>query len=103
MMLAMLPLAAANKYDNPDTLVVSRDGTDEFRTIGGLDSDASAKGKKMGTFRTYTLKVEGSYITLKDITIENNAAKLGQAVSLHIEGDHVLVQNCRLLGNQDTI
>ncbi len=27
MMLAMLPLAAANKYDNPDTLVVSRDGT----------------------------------------------------------------------------
>lgn len=33
MMLAMLPLAAANKYDNPDTLVVSRDGTDEFRTI----------------------------------------------------------------------
>ena len=164
MMLAMLPLAAANKYDNPDTLVVSRDGTGEFRTIdeaiqvcrafmeytkviyvkkgvykekliipswltniticgedrdqtiitwddhanilmpiGGLDSDASVKGKKMGTFRTYTLKVAGSYITLKDITIENNAAKLGQAVSLHIEGDHVLVQNCRLLGNQDTI
>ena len=33
MMLTMLPLAAANKYDNPDTLVVSRDGTGEFRTI----------------------------------------------------------------------
>ena len=33
MMLAMLPLAAANKYDNSDTLVVSRDGTGEFRTI----------------------------------------------------------------------
>ena len=32
-MLTMLPLAAANKYDNPDTLVVSRDGTGEFRTI----------------------------------------------------------------------
>ncbi len=120
MMLAMLPLAAANKYDNPDTLVVSRDGTGEFRTIdeaievcrafmdytkviyvkkgvykekliiptwltniticgedrdqtiitwddhanilmpiGGLDSEAAVKGKKMGTFRTYTLKVAG--------------------------------------------
>lgn len=57
----------------------------------------------MGTFRTYTLKVQGSYITLKDITIENNAAKLGQAVALHTEGDHILVQNCRLLGNQDTV
>ena len=32
MMLTLLPLAAANKYDNPDTLVVSRDGTGEFRT-----------------------------------------------------------------------
>ena len=163
-MLTLLPLAAANKYDNPDTIVVSRDGTGEFRTIdeaievcrafmdyskviyvkkgvykeklslpswltniticgedrdntiitwddhanikmpvGGLDSEAAVKGKPMGTFRTYTLKVQGSYITLKDITIENNAAKLGQAVALHTEGDHILVQNCRLLGNQDTV
>ena len=162
--LAAWPMLAANKYDNPDTLVVSRDGTGEFRTIdeaievcrafmdytkviyvkkgvykekliipswltniticgedrdntiitwddhanikmsvGGLDSEAAVKGKPMGTFRTYTLKVQGSYITLKDITIENNAAKLGQAVALHTEGDHILVQNCRLLGNQDTV
>ena len=162
--LAAEPVLAANKYDNPDTLVVSRDGTGEFRTIdeaievcrafmdytkviyvkkgvykekliipswltniticgedrdntiitwddhanikmpvGGLDSEAAVKGKPMGTFRTYTLKVQGSYITLKDITIENNAAKLGQAVALHTEGDHILVQNCRLLGNQDTV
>ncbi len=162
--LAAWPVLAANKYDNPDTLVVSRDGTGEFRTIdeaievcrafmdytkviyvkkgvykekliipswltniticgedrdntiitwddhanikmpvGGLDSEAAVKGKPMGTFRTYTLKVQGSYITLKDITIENNAAKLGQAVALHTEGDHILIQNCRLLGNQDTV
>ncbi len=162
--LAAWPVLAVNKYDNPDTLVVSRDGTGEFRTIdeaievcrafmdytkviyvkkgvykekliipswltniticgedrdntiitwddhanikmpvGGLDSEAAVKGKLMGTFRTYTLKVQGSYITLKDITIENNAAKLGQAVALHTEGDHILVQNCRLLGNQDTV
>ena len=162
--LAAWPVLAANKYDNPDTLVVSRDGTGEFRTIdeaievcrafmdytkviyvkkgvykekliipswltniticgedrdntiitlddhanikmpvGGLDSEAAVKGKPMGTFRTYTLKVQGSYITLKNITIENNAAKLGQAVALHTEGDHILVQNCRLLGNQDTV
>ena len=162
--LAAWPVLAANKYDNPDTLIVSRDGTGEFRTIdeaievcrafmdytkviyvkkgvykekliipswltniticgedrdntiitwddhanikmpvGGLDSEAAVKGKPMGTFRTYTLKVQGSYITLKDITIENNAAKLGQAVALHTEGDHILVQNCRLLGNQDTV
>ena len=163
-MLATLPASSANKYDNPDTLVVSRDGTGDFRTIdeaievcrafmdyqkviyvkkgvykeklivpswltnitilgedrdstiityddhanilmpvGGLDSEAAVKGKKIGTFRTYTLKIDGSYFTLQNITVENNAAKLGQAVALHIEGDHVLIQNCRLLGNQDTV
>ena len=163
-LLATISASAANKYDNPDTLVVARDGTGEFRTIdeaievcrafmdytkviyvkkgvykekliipswltnitlcgedrdntiityddhanikmpvGGLDSEASMKGKNMGTFRTYTLKVQGSNITLKNITIENNAAKLGQAVTLHTEGDHIVVRNCRLLGNQDTV
>ncbi len=60
-------------------------------------------GKPMGTFRTYTLKVEGNYITLKNITIENNAPRMGQAVALHTEGDHLVVINCRILGNQDTI
>jgi pectin methylesterase-like acyl-CoA thioesterase len=57
----------------------------------------------MGTFRTYTLKIEGSDITLKNITIENNAARLGQAVTLHTEGDRLVFINCRFLGNQDTI
>ncbi len=27
------PLSAANKYDNPDTIFVARDGTGEFRTV----------------------------------------------------------------------
>ena len=60
-------------------------------------------GKPMGTFRTYTVKVEGSNITFKNIMIENNAAKLGQAVALHTEGDRLVFVNCRLLGNQDTV
>ena len=65
--------------------------------------DDHANIKKMGTFRTYTLKVEGSSITFKNLTIENNAARLGQAVALHTEGDRLVFINCRFLGNQDTI
>lgn len=57
----------------------------------------------MGTFRTYTLKIEGNGITLKNITIENNAEQLGQAVALHTEGDRLVFVNCRILGNQDTV
>lgn len=58
---------------------------------------------KMGTFRTYTLKVDGCGLTFANLTVENNAPKLGQAVALHTEGDRLIFVNCRFLGNQDTI
>lgn len=57
----------------------------------------------MGTFRTYTLKIEGSHITLRNITVANSSAPLGQAVALHTEGDALRFINCRFLGHQDTI
>ena len=140
---------AAKSYDKPDTIVVARDGTGEFRTIDeaievcrafmdyhkviyikkgtykeklvipqwlqnielcGEDRDETiityndhANINKMGTFRTYTLKVEANDITLKNITIENNSARLGQAVALHTEGDRLVFINCRFIGHQDTI
>lgn len=76
-------------------------GEDRDRTIITYDDHANIN--KMGTFRTYTVKVEGSDITFKNLTIENNAAQLGQAVALHTEGDRLKFINCRILGNQDTI
>ena len=151
----LLTVQAKDKYDNPDTLVVSRDGTGQFRNVAeaievcrafmeyhkviyvkkgtykekliipqwltnieicGEDRDQTvityddhanillpSIGKGMGTFRTYTLKIQGSRITLKNITIENNSARLGQAVALHTEGDRLTFVNCRFLGHQDTI
>jgi len=155
LLLTTLVATAANKYDNPDTIVVARDGTGEFRTVAeaievcrafmdyhkviyikkgtykeklvipqwlqnielcGEDRDQTVitfddhanilyapTGKGMGTFRTYTLKVEANNITLKNLTIENNAARLGQAVALHTEGDRLVFIGCRFLGHQDTI
>lgn len=146
---------SANKYDNPDTLFVARDGTGEFRTVGEAvevcrafmdyhkviyvkngtykekliipswltnieicgqsaektiityDDHANIRlpetGKAMGTFRTYTVKVEGTDITFKNITVENNSARLGQAVALHTEGDRLVFIGCRFLGHQDTV
>ena len=60
-------------------------------------------GLPMGTFRTYTLKIEGDGITLKNLTVQNNSARLGQAVALHTEGDRLLFVNCRFIGHQDTV
>lgn len=150
-----LAVNAANKYDNPDTLFVARDGTAEFRNIDdaievcrafmeyhkvifvkkgtykeklivpswltnieicGEDRDNTiityddhanvfipGSDRKMGTFRTYTVRVDGNDITFRNITIENNAARLGQAVALHTQGDRLTFVNCRILGNQDTV
>ena len=149
LLLLSLTVSAAGKYDNPDTLVVARDGTGEFRTIDEaievcrafmdyhkvifvkkgiykeklvipswlqnieicgedvnetvITYDDHANINKMGTFRTYTLKIEGNDIILKNITIENNSARLGQAVALHTEGDRIKVIHCRIIGHQDTI
>ena len=60
-------------------------------------------GLGMGTFRTYTVRVDANHITFKNLTIENNAARLGQAVALHTQGDCLTFINCRFLGHQDTI
>lgn len=154
-LLAMVQTTAAKSYDNPDTIVVARDGTSEFRNIAealevcraymtyhkviyvkkgtykeklvvpewlthieicGEDRDntiitwddhANIKmpgtDRGMGTFRTYTLKIDGNDITLKNITVENNSPRMGQAVALHTTGTHLSFVNCRFLGHQDTI
>ena len=82
-------------------------GEDRDHTIITYDDHANIKlpgtDRGMGTFRTYTLKIEGNDIILKNITIENNSARLGQAVALHTEGDRLVFINCRLLGHQDTL
>ena len=58
---------------------------------------------KLGTFRSFTLRIDANNITVKNLTIENNAARLGQAVALHTQGDRLLFLNCRFLGHQDTV
>ena len=149
LLLLLSVVSAAWAQERQDTIVVSRDGTGNFRTLQeaiesarafmdytvtiyvkngvykekvivpswvenidiiGEDRDKTiityddhANINKMGTFRTYTVKVEGSDITFKNLTIENNAAQLGQAGALHTEGDRLKFINCRILGNQDTI
>ncbi len=64
--------------------------------------DYSGKGK-METFDSYTVQVMGNDIRFENLTIENTAGRVGQAVALHVEGDRCIFENCRFLGNQDTI
>jgi pectin methylesterase-like acyl-CoA thioesterase/lysophospholipase L1-like esterase len=70
-------------------------------TIITYDDHANIDG--MGTFRTYTVRVDGTNITFRNLTIENNAPQMGQAVALHTQGERLTFVGCRLLGNQDTL
>lgn len=67
-------------------------------------SGPDAYGKdKFGTFNSYTVLVQGSDFTAENLTIANTAGRVGQGVALHVEADRVVIKNCRLLGNQDTL
>lgn len=76
-------------------------GEDRDKTI--ISFDDHAKINNMGTFKTYTLKICGNDMLVENLTVENAAAPVAQAVALHVEGDRIVFLNCRFLGNQDTV
>lgn len=55
------------------------------------------------TFYTYTFLVDADDFYAENLTIENSAGPVGQAVALHVNGDRCVFRNCRILGNQDTL
>jgi pectinesterase len=55
------------------------------------------------TFYTYTLLVDADDFYAENLTVENSAGPVGQAVALHVSGDRCVFRNCRILGNQDTL
>src|SRR6266850_286960 len=60
-------------------------------------------GKPIGTFRTPSTMIDADDFTAENITFENSAGPVGQALAIRIEGDRVVFRNCRFLGWQDTI
>lgn len=58
---------------------------------------------KFSTYTSFTVLVQGDDFKAENLTIENTAGRVGQAVALHIEADRCVVVNCNLLGNQDTL
>lgn len=60
-------------------------------------------GKPIGTFRTPTVQIDADDISFENITFENSAGPVGQALAVRIDGDRVSFRKCRFLGFQDTI
>jgi pectinesterase len=76
-------------------------GESAGKTIITFD-DYSGKGK-LNTFNSYTAKISGNRFVAENITFENSAGRVGQAVALYVDADEAVFENCRFLGNQDTV
>lgn len=64
---------------------------------------AGKDGKPIGTFRTPSTQIDADDFTAENITFENSAGPVGQALAIRVDGDRAVFRNCRFLGWQDTI
>ncbi len=81
-------------------------GEDAEKTILTFDLNANivgTAGKPIGTFRTPSVYIDAEDFTAENITFENSAGPVGQALAIRIDGDRAVFRNCRFLGWQDTI
>ncbi|WP_151089091.1 pectinesterase family protein [Hymenobacter baengnokdamensis] len=69
--------------------------------ITGADHTGDAAGHN--TYSSQTVLVQANDFTAENITFENAAGPVGQAVALHVDGDRAIFRHCRMLGNQDTL
>jgi pectinesterase len=93
-------------YVQREKRFISLVGDDPAKTILTYNLNANmlgADGKIIGTFRTASTMIDADDFTAENLTFENSAGPVGQALAIRIEGDRVAFRNCRFLGWQDTI
>lgn len=85
---------------------VSFVGEDVNKVILTYDDYASKKnnqGREIGTTGSSSFFIYGDGFTAENITFENSAGPVGQAVAVRVSADRIRFKNCRFLGFQDTL
>lgn len=86
------------------TSEISFIGESRENTILTYDDYSGKPGSiKIGTSNSYTVLIEGNDFYAENLTFQNTAGPVGQALALNINADRVIINNCSLLGNQDTL
>ena len=81
-------------------------GEDAGRTVITYNLNATIPGedgRPIGTFRTPTVTIDADDFTAENLTFENSAGPVGQALALRVDGDRLVIRRSRFLGWQDTI
>ena len=83
--------------------LIGEDATNTVITFNLYAGMTNLDGKPLGTFKTPTATIDADHFTAENITFENSAGPVGQALAIRVDGDHAAFQHCRFLGWQDTI
>ena len=75
---------------------------DEVRIVWNDFSGKVVDGYEMTTYDCYTMSIQADEVLLQNLTVANDAGRVGQAVALETRGDRIRIDRCRLLGDQDT-
>jgi len=81
-------------------------GETENETILTFDDFASKKtvfGENTGTYGSSSIFIYATGFIAENLTFENSAGPVGQAVAVLVAGDRAIFRNCRFLGFQDTL
>jgi polygalacturonase/pectin methylesterase-like acyl-CoA thioesterase len=72
-------------------------------TFNNTHNTPGKDGKPIGTSKSASTFIYGKDFLAKNITFENSAGPVGQALAIFINGDRAVFENCRFVGWQDTI
>jgi pectinesterase len=81
-------------------------GEDRDKTILTYDDYNQKKnrfGEEVGTSGSSSIYIYGTDFSAENLTFQNSAGPVGQAVAVWVAGDRAKFKNCRLLGFQDTL
>lgn len=72
-------------------------------TYDDYASKKDPKGNNIGTSGSSSFFIYGDGFSAENITFENSAGPVGQAVAVRVSADKIKFINCRFLGFQDTL
>ncbi|MCB9279545.1 MAG: pectin esterase [Lewinellaceae bacterium] len=87
-------------------VMVTLIGESRDETVLTYDDYAAKKnrfGEEIGTTGSTSFFIFGEGFTARNLTFENSAGPVGQAVAVRVDGDQAAFYNCRFLGFQDTL
>jgi pectinesterase len=83
--------------------LVGENATNTILTFNLYAGLTNFDGNPVGTFRTPSTTIDADDFTAENLTFENSAGNVGQALAIRVDGDRATFRHCHFLGWQDTI